>query len=187
MVRLPSPVRVVGTISATDKVYIEDYVYSYLNEIRVKKNGIPMKIALYGYSGWGDDGRYYVIYGAASEEDALGQVKEKFFSDYKFLGYIKFGKNADLSDKKKGYYIFCENNEAMQNYMISCFERSRNEENVKYKDNKPKTGYWRMLIQRFFIILFIFISAIAVLTIGNYERMKDFTYITAWAIQKSEE
>ena len=48
--RLPSVVKQMGKVTGESRVYIEDYVYTYLNEIKKEKNSLPVRVALYGHA-----------------------------------------------------------------------------------------------------------------------------------------
>ena len=59
---LPSVVKQMGKVTGENRVYIEDYVYTYLNELKKKKNSLPVRVALYGHAFSRETIHYYLIY-----------------------------------------------------------------------------------------------------------------------------
>lgn len=202
--QLPSIVKQIGNIAGENRVYIEDYVYTYLNEIRAEKNCLPVRVALFGHACSKEQKCFYFIYGASCVIEELEngrneeQVREQFFESYSLLGYVNiYNEKKELIDKKGGYYIFYESNEAMQNYLISRYER-KNTGLIQEKETKQELGerkkameekpaFWEGLLQKLLYGFFIAIAAIAVVTIDDYNKMYDFTETAVQAVRASEE
>ena len=129
--RLPSVVKQMGKVTGESRVYIEDYVYTYLNELKKEKNSLPVRVALYGHAFCRENIHYYLIYGASGvvEEMENGRNQEEigkqFFVGYSLIGYVNIYEKQNLPGTEEGCYIFYESNEAMQNYMLSCFKRKK--------------------------------------------------------------
>ena len=47
--RLPEIVKEVGKTSEGNRVYVEDYVYTYLFKLKAEDRGFPLRAALYGH------------------------------------------------------------------------------------------------------------------------------------------
>ncbi len=163
----------IGMADKRNKIYIEDYVVSYLSQIasdKGKKEGIA---GLFGCCREAEDCREFYIYAAAFEE--AGEETEAFrresvqkimrkraesFADYFFLGWCfiqnteggavweKFYRSrldslmglpellltvekgtgeehfytypTDMPKEADGYFIFYEQNERMQNFMVDA-------------------------------------------------------------------
>lgn len=118
------------------QLYVEDYVMSYLKNYAAEDGG---KIFFYGKRE--QKNRKYYLYGA-------GQQREiSYFAQYELLEEIVCRPASDMPvffiQKKDelyelaGYYIFYQNNEAMQNYMVEqrktaeAGDRMRNRECVQ--------------------------------------------------------
>ena len=198
--RLPSVVKQMGKVTGESRVYIEDYVYTYLNELKKKKNSLPVRVALYGHAFSRENIHYYLIYGASGvvEEMENGRNQEEigkqFFVGYSLIGYVNIYEKQNLPGTEEGCYIFYESNEAMQNYMLSCFKRKKklNEEEKDkcqaYGGNK-KAGekfalsFIRELFCKTFLGLTVMLTAVAVVTIDNYGCMYDFTMMAVRVLQ----
>lgn len=188
---LPSVVKQIGNITGENRVYIEDYVYTYLNEIKKDNNTFPVRVALYGHAFNKEQKRYFFIYGASCviEELEYGrqqeQIQKDYFEEYTLIGYMNLYNNKELPGEKEGCYLFYEVNEPMQNYMISCYER-KHKRNVNSRIDKTekKYSFWNTLLQKVFFMLMAIIAAVSVTTINRYDRMREFAVMAAKAIQE---
>ncbi len=188
---LPSIVRQMGKVTGENRVYIEDYAYTYLNELKKEQHGIPVRVALYGHAFCRENIHYYLIYGASCivEEMENGrdqeEVKKTFFDQYSLIGYVNIYGKQELPGVEEGCCIFYESNEAMQNYMLSCYKRKK--PSVLSKKRKPggkfAFAYIKGMLKKTFLCLTIMIAAIAAAAIGNYKCMYDFTMMAARALQ----
>lgn len=194
--QIPTIVRKTGAVSGECRVYIEDYAYTYLNEIKEREGIFPVRAALYGHTCSKNQKQYYFIYGAADviEELEAGrneeEIREKYFSRYELIGYVNlYGQEKPHADKKEGCYIFYETNEAMQDYMVSCYERKKQkpEHTIKAeKKEEEKDSFWIKFLQKLIYGFLIIILAVAVITIDDYNKMHEFTEIAARAIYAAE-
>ncbi len=175
--QLPAMVRLVGKISGEDRIYIEDYVYTYLHKLRAEEDKLPVRAALFGHILQREDRKLYMVYGAANVTCGLRegeeQVRKEFFEDYELIGYVNIysGSRQERAEKKNGYYIFCEDNEAMQNYLLACFERKRRKPVSAEKTSFSSVGE---LLRKFFYGACIIILAIAVTAINDYDKLYGF-------------
>ena len=197
---LPSVVKQMGKVTGENRVYIEDYVYTYLNELKKEKNSLPVRVALYGHAFSRENIHFYLIYGASAivEEMEKGrdqeEIRKTFFEDYSLIGYVNIYEKQKLPGTEEGCYVFYEANEAMQNYLISCYKRKdRYKENDKTKFQSPnirrKTDwkfihiYIKELLEKAFFCLTVMLTAAAVSAIDNYSCMYDFAMMTVRALQ----
>lgn len=187
--QLPEMVRLVGKINGEDRVYMEDYVYTYLHDLKQDWEKIPIRVALFGHVYQNTGRKFYMIYGAASVIDELAngrdeeQVRKEFFSEYELIGYVNiYGKNQEWPGKKNGYYIFYESNESMQNYLIACFKR-KNRRNDAIKKEPFSFGD---TIRKIFYGAGIILLTLAVTTINDYDKMQGFVEAAGRAAVMSE-
>lgn len=187
--QLPDIVKQIGKTDGKERVYIEDYVYTYLHEMG-KKTGagdsektaggqrtFPMRAALFGHAFRKKEHKFYLIYGAANVIEELEngkseeQIRKEYFAEYELIGYVNiYGGGQRMPGRKEGYYIFYEKNESMQNYLLSCYGRS-----MKAPVRKEmKTGGIGNTIRRFFYGGCIIVLALAVTSINDYHKMHGF-------------
>ena len=203
--KLPEFVKRIGTAEGECRVYIEDYVYTYLNELREKKKIFPLRAALFGHVLKKEGKCIYFVYGAASVIDEMEngrdeeQVRREFFHDYDLIGYVNICKDKQLiPDKNKGYYIFYETNEAMQTYLVSCYKRDNCQAQDRaeaLKSHRKRHRYSMSncnlklkgeMLRRFFYGVGILLLATAVTAINDYERMHGFTETACRAVSFAE-
>lgn len=201
--QLPDIVREIGKADEKERVYIEDYVYTYLHGLG--KGGVgdsentagvqrafPMRAALYGHAFKKEGQKYYLIYGAASVIEELQngkseeQVRKEYFAEYELVGYVNiYGGGQKMPGPKEGYYIFYEKNEPMQNYLLSCYGRK-----IKTPVRREmRTGGIKSTIRNFFYGGCIIVLALAVTSINDYYKMCGFveTADRAIAFMESKE
>lgn len=190
--QLPTMVKQIGAVEGNEKVYIEDYVYAYLNELKAEKKNLPLRAALFGHVYHKENQTFYLVYGAVSIVDELAygrseeQVRKEYFEEYELIGYVNiYGNKQELPGKKDGYYIFYEKNEAMQNYLLFCYRQmkrkgiDKNEisciggEVSKFSRTTSRTSI-REVIKRLIYGVSIIILSIAVTTINDYKKMYGF-------------
>lgn len=191
---LPAIVKQMGRIEGENRVYIEDYVYTYLNEIKQKKYGFPVRVALYGHAFSKDNKNFYLIYGASCIMEELENGKDQetirkvFFDGYHLIGYVNIYDKQEITGAENGCYIFYEANVPMQNYMLSCYERKNkavDKEKVLIKKN-VNADFCRNLLQKMLLAFAAIIAAVSVAIISNYNGMYDFVMMTVNALQEIE-
>lgn len=195
---LPSVVKQLGKVTGENRVYIEDYVYTYLNELKKEKNSLPVRVALYGHAFSRENIHYYLIYGASGivEEMENGRDQEEigrtFFGEYSLIGYVNIYEKQGIPGAEEGCCIFYETNEAMQNYMLSCYKRkNRTTEERKVcfttYDRKRSAGgkcsYIKRLVEKMFLCFTVVLAAVAAASINDFRCMYDFTIMAVRALQ----
>ena len=187
--QLPEMVRLVGKISGEDRVYMEDYVYTYLHDLKQQWEKVPIRVALFGHVYQKKDRKFYMIYGAASVIDELAdgrdeeQVRKDFFAEYELIGYVNiYGNKQEWPGKKNGYYIFYESNESMQNYLINCFERKKRKTDAV---KRPPSSFGDT-IKRLFYGAGVLLLTLAVTAINDYDKMHGFVETAGRAVIMAE-
>lgn len=196
--KLPEIIRQIGTEQSDRRVYIEDYVYAYLQKLRANQEILPLRVALYGRACVKEQKKYYFIYGAAGVIEELEQgrdeeqVRQKFFPEHTLIGYVNiYGKRAELPDKRDGYFIFYENNEEMKEYLVSCYERNRRQieeegilelpQAVLPRGKRKMFPVWEVL-KNFLYGCLVILLTIAVTTINDYQKIAGFTKAVSKAV-----
>lgn len=116
----------IGTGSPNVKLYMEDYVHTFLERCQGKETCLA-----FGQQEEKDGIRYYLIYGVEKETDfrrgnfpyfqkleRIGKIEKKEAS-------VRFWTVRGEEIQIGGYFIFYEQNEEMQAYMIAEREQSR--------------------------------------------------------------
>ena len=126
MLKIPKNVMQIGTGSPNLKLYMEDYVHTFLERCQGKETCMA-----FGQQEEKDGIRYYLIYGVEKETDfrrgnfpyfqkleRIGKIEKKEAS-------VRFWTVRGEEIQIGGYFIFYEQNEEMQAYMIAEREQSR--------------------------------------------------------------
>ena len=126
MLKIPKNVMQIGTGSPNVKLYMEDYVHTFLERCQGKETCLA-----FGQQEEKGGIRYYLIYGVEKETDfrrgnfpyfqkleRIGKIEKKEAS---VLFWTVRGEEIQIG----GYFIFYEQNEEMQAYMIAEREQSR--------------------------------------------------------------
>lgn len=207
--RLPWIVRQIGNASGKDRIYIEDYACSFLENCRKEESLLPVRVALYGYALQKGESHIYLIYGVShivaelQQGRSQEQIREMFFPEYELIGYVNLYAGQTMLENpasqdtsgKAGFFIFYENNEAMQNYMIFCNKRKqrisenhrsgvKEDKHLRVKgESGRRQGKWTGFFQIFLLAVLILLTATASLAIGDYTAMREFALMAARALQ----
>ena len=126
MLKIPKNVMQIGTGSPKVKLYMEDYVHTFLERCQGKETCLA-----FGQQEEKDGVRYYLIYGAEKETD-FRRGNFPYFQKLDRIGKIekkeaavRFWTVRGEEIQIGGYFIFYEQNEEMQAYMIAEREQSR--------------------------------------------------------------
>lgn len=198
--KMPDIVKRIDCVDDKNRVYIEDYVYSYLNGLQAKTDIFPLRVALFGHVIQKENACSYMIYGASCvvEELAYGrneeQVQKEFFEGCELIGYVNITRNKQpVSENGKGYFVFYESNEAMQNYLSFCYEREKKSkkrdeviENFTRpcQENKKTCAVERL--RQIFTLTLVVILAMAVCAVNDYDKMYGFVEMTEEAVHGME-
>lgn len=138
---LPKNITQIGEVDKHCRIYVEDYVVSYIKQMNGIAQNKDIAIALYGRKTVEDGVSYVFIYGSAklnflqkavrhlsqAQEQEIEKLRKKYFSEMKFLGYrILNGEmvegfqicEQDICRYVEGYAQFYEKNDSMLAYML---------------------------------------------------------------------
>lgn len=138
---LPKNVTQIGESDRFCKIYVEDYVVSYLKQLNQAAGNKDIAVALYGVRKAEGDVAYLFLYGACrleflqretkhlsqAQQQEIEKCRQRYFSEYEFLGYRVL--NGDMiegfhiCDRSvcryiTGYAQFYEKNDSMLNFML---------------------------------------------------------------------
>lgn len=138
--QIPKNVIQTGKTDSSHKIYIEDYVNTFLSQYRENQ----ADFCLYGRKEQEGEISYYFIYGAAKEEPGWEIMESRYFALHRRIGEATFDeKEAWLffedgySAPLDGYFIFYEQNEDMQSYLIAMHQ---NQPGEKVVEVRPRTS-----------------------------------------------
>ena len=126
MLKIPKNVMQIGTGSPNVKLYMEDYVHTFLERCQGKETCLA-----FGQQEEKDGIRYYLIYGVEKETDfrrgnfPYFQKLERIGKIEKKEAAVRFWTVRGEEIQIGGYFIFYEQNEEMQAYMIAEREQDR--------------------------------------------------------------
>lgn len=138
---LPKNITQIGEVDKHCRIYVEDYVVSYIKQMNGIARNKDIAIALYGRKTVEDGVSYVFVYGSAklnflqkavrhlsqAQEQEIEKLRKKYFSEMKFLGYrILNGEmvegfqicEQDICRYVEGYAQFYEKNDSMLAYML---------------------------------------------------------------------
>ena len=138
---LPKNITQIGEADKHCKIYVEDYVVSYIKQINGMAQSKDIAIALYGRKAVENGVAYLFAYGSAklnflqkavrhlsqAQEQEIEKLRKKYFPEMAFLGYqILNGEmvegfqicEQDICRYVAGYAQFYEKNDSMLAYML---------------------------------------------------------------------
>lgn len=158
---LPKNLIQMGKPDRTHKIFVEDYIISYIKEWNRESDGQPAGIALYGQVYKESNYKYYFMYGASriegldrrgpylsqSDREEINNVGNRYFEEYSFLGWCivreELPETILLDTRGKaievnGYACFFEKNESMLNFMLEMDEREKR--CARQAENNPENA-----------------------------------------------
>lgn len=140
---LPKNITQIGESDRRCKIYVEDYVISYMKQLNQVAEDKEMAVALYGIHREENGVSYLFLYGAGklnflqketrhlsqAQQQEIEKLREKYFRDYTFLGYRLL--NGEMIEGFhvceqgicryiSGYAQFYEKNDSMLAYMLDA-------------------------------------------------------------------
>ncbi len=160
---LPKNITQIGEADASCKIYVEDYVVSYLKQLNPLARDKTMAAALYGRRKTEENKSFLFVYGAGkldfiqketkhlsqAQLQEIERIRRQYFQDYEFLGYrILDGemvdgfhvREQDVCRYVSGYAQFYEKNEAMLSYMLESRQAEATPEAVNYEKYEVARG-----------------------------------------------
>lgn len=158
---LPKNIVQIGKPDKSHKIFVEDYVISYIKQVGRSGGGEAVGLALYGRAYEENDCCYYFLYCAAKvegiehrgpylsqvEKEEAAELGKRHFPEQDFLAWccvreeladsiyiLKQGKGIEVC----GYACFYEKNESMLNYMLALARQEKREESTD--DAAPGEG-----------------------------------------------
>lgn len=165
---LPKNIVQIGKPDRLHKIFVEDYVVSYIKQLGRASCGEAVGLALYGRSYEENGCSFYFLYSAAKveglehrgpylsqmEKEEVEKIGRQHFPEYDFLAWcsvkeeladsiyvLKQGKGVEVG----GYACFYEKNESMLNYMLMLARQEKREESTDDAagNGKPARGEWK--------------------------------------------
>ena len=209
--QIPINTRAVGQPQGAYLLYLEDYVHTFIRKLYQEKtsDNEPQTVALYGYE-FEEDGRYYLIVSGAIDKGALAVSSERFFPSCYCIGEAHIIQGRDmqialeilLPDGKKllmdNFYIYYDQNEEMQNYLIEWNlthnrgkVRKESDDTVRFSRvtqscnrEEARVNYLWNAMNLLSLGLMICVLAFGIISVNNYQKMKNMedklTYIMSF-------
>ena len=99
--RIPNNIRQIGEITGTQKIYIEDYAYTYLSRIATENSHKGIAAILMGQSNWKDGNSYLFVKSAVALENM--EVSEEHLTFTQEIWNHVYEKNKEYLKAKKCY------------------------------------------------------------------------------------
>lgn len=138
---LPKNITQIGEVDKSCKIYVEDYVVSYMKQMNRFAEDKEIAVSLYGRKSSEQDVSYYFVYGACkldflqrmvkhlsqAQNQEIEKLRRKYFPEQEFIGYLILNgemiEGIYLSEPNgcryiKGYACFYEKNDSMLAYML---------------------------------------------------------------------
>lgn len=160
---LPKNITQIGEVSRDCKIYVEDYVVSYMKQLNLAAQDKGTAVALYGKRQAEEGVSYHFLYGACkldflqrevrhlsqAQQQEIEKLRKKYFPELEFMGYrILNGEmieglhlcEQDICRYIGGYARFYEKNDAMLAYMLDVREQAEPEkvDQTKYEEVKRR-------------------------------------------------
>lgn len=131
--QIPKNVLQVGETDPCRKIYIEDYVHTFLKQ----HSGGTQDFCLYGRMEKDGEESWYFVYGAVAEDAGWQMMEKRYFAGQSRIGEAALD-GGDIwlffedgcSVKLDGYFIFYEQNADMQSYLIAVHQNQPVEKSV---------------------------------------------------------
>ncbi len=170
---LPKNITQIGEVGRDCKIYVEDYVVSYMKQLNRAARDKDMAVALFGRHREENGIDYYFVYGASkldflqrevrhlsqAQRQEIERFRRKYFAELAFVGYrLLDGEmiegfhicEQDICRYISGYAQFYEKNDAMLAYMLDVREEAQPErvDQEKYEEVKKRQEERRMAAEK---------------------------------------
>lgn len=160
---LPKNITQIGEVGRDCKIYVEDYVVSYMKQLNRAARDKDIAVALFGKRREENGIVYYFVYGASkldflqrevrhlsqAQRQEIENLRRKYFIELAFVGYrLLDGEmiegfhicEQDICRYISGYAQFYEKNDAMLAYMLDVREEAVPEQvdQEKYEEVKKR-------------------------------------------------
>lgn len=150
---LPKNITQIGESDKRCKIYVEDYVISYIRQLNLPAQDKDMAAALYGIRKEENEISYIFLYGACkldflqresrhlsqAQQQEIERLRKKYFAEYQFMGYRLLNGEMvegfhicenDVCRYVQGYAQFYEKNDSMLAYMLDTRQEEAKPEEV---------------------------------------------------------
>lgn len=186
----------IGKINDFYRIYLEDYVYTYIKQLEQTDSSKRIKIYLFGRQEHQQNEINFYIYGAADSEKGVLSIQHDFFSQFEILGIMHIYKEEKeitlqngITFQANGFFVFYEQNLAMQSFLIYTYQenvKQKNEEsnkkidvkerlvhkNVSNKEKKTIAGNRALYAATYSMAIVVCI--IAITAINRYDKLQGF-------------
>lgn len=171
---LPKNITQIGQADRNCKIYVEDYVVSYIKQLNRLAGNKDIAVALYGTRKIENGVSYIFLYGAGkldflqretrhlsqAQQQEIEKLRKKYFSEYDFQGYRLLNGEMiegfhiceqDICRYIAGYAQFYEKNDTMLAYMLDTRETEAEPEvfhQEKYDVAKKRQREQERVIER---------------------------------------
>lgn len=157
---IPKNTTQIGEIQGNRKIFIEDYVISYIKQLCRREPDCRKRIAFYGVMKIQQEQEYYFIYGGCrintygrndhylTTEDykEITEKGEMYFEGYTPIGFITIEDElpegvfvlGDSEQYIRGYHIFYEKNDSMLTFLIDRQSNAVPDEDVREEIGEDK-------------------------------------------------
>lgn len=170
---LPKNITQIGEVGRDCKIYVEDYVVSYMKQLNQAARDKEIAVALFGKRREENGIVYYFVYGASkldflqrevrhlsqAQRQEIENSRRKYFTELAFVGYrLLDGEmiegfhicEQDICRYISGYAQFYEKNDTMLAYMLDVREQAPPEQidQEKYEEVKRRQEERRTAAER---------------------------------------
>ena len=200
---IPVNARAVGNPMGMNVLYLEDYVHTFIKKlIKNEDDESGCEVFLYGYEFDEEKKHFFVVSGAYQHEsryDRPEKVGMDFFAQSQYLGLasihsdgvsemnMEIIREGTRSLTFKNFYIYYDQNEEMQNYLIEWNlehreyrSRAEREDNVRYgriaqayNKEEVRVGFLWNAMNVLSIGFVVCIVVYGIISINNYYKMKN--------------
>ena len=197
---MPKNVMQIGTPDDFYRIYMEDYVYTYIRQLENETGIDRRKVYLFGKKENSEDNMILYIYGAADSEKGILSIQHDFFSEYDILGIMSlYHSKKEISLQNgivfsiTGFFVFYEQNMAMQSFLVHNYQENERDKEIsdnglystQEKQNYSRKTYRKEILPKkenttgnlLYCATFgmaIVICIIAITTINQYDKMQGF-------------
>lgn len=200
---IPVNARAVGSPMGMNVLYLEDYVHTFIKKlIKNDEDENGCEVFLYGYE-FDEDGKHFLIVSGAYQQESRYDRPEKlgaeFFPMSQYLGVaaihsdgvskmnMEIIREGTRSISFKNFYIYYDQNEEMQNYLIEWNlehreyrERRETDDSVRYgriaqayNKEEVKVSFLWNAMNILSIGFVVCIMVYGIVSINNYQKMKN--------------
>lgn len=196
--QLPQNIMQIGTLNEFYRIYMEDYVYTYLKQLEQDEHPDKVKVYLFGKQEYKQDEMFLYIFGAVDSDRGILSIQHEFLPEYDILGIMTLNhsqKEISLQNgtsfKVNGFFVFYEQNPAMQAFLVYNYQekeipepeekieipkpyiKQRDPEILKQYQNKKKNSKNNGIYALTYAMA-IFLCIVTITAINRYDKLQGF-------------